>query len=95
MQAVTTIQTTNASRYLGQFCKHFAHKTAVDFDAGNKAGQVKFTPGLCDLRADDDTLVITVSGDTENDIAALKDVTARHLIRFAFREEITMDWRPA
>jgi hypothetical protein len=93
MQAIATIHTANARRYLGQFCKHFAHKLAVEFDPAFASGKVPFGAGACDLSADDEALTLTVSGDTETDIAALKDVVARHLVRFAFREEITMIWK--
>jgi hypothetical protein len=36
---------------------------------------------------------MTVAGETEQNITALEDVAARHLVRFAFREELTPEWR--
>jgi len=93
MQAIATIQTAHAKRYLGQFCKHFAHKLPVELDPAYASGKVPFGAGICDLYADEDALSLTISGDTETDIAALKGVVSRHLIRFAFREEIEVDWK--
>jgi hypothetical protein len=46
MQATATIQTPNARRYLGQFCKHFAHKLPVELDPAYASGKVPFGP-LC------------------------------------------------
>jgi hypothetical protein len=93
MQATATIPTANAKRYLGQFCKHFAHKLPVELDPDLAAGKVQFGAGICNLRAGDETLSMTISGDTETDIAALRNVVQRHLIRFAFREEMALDWK--
>jgi hypothetical protein len=95
MQSVATIQTNAARRYLGQFCKHFAHKAPVDLDPALASGQVTFSAGTCRLTADEDTLTLQVSGETPADIATLEDVTARHLIRFAFREDLALMWTPA
>jgi hypothetical protein len=92
MQSQATIQTENAKRYLGQFCKHFAHKTAVELDPALASGQVKFGPGLCRLSADERTLTLDVSAETDENIATLQDVVERHLVRFAFREELTLAW---
>jgi hypothetical protein len=96
MQSTATIHTTAATRYLGQFCKHFAHKLPVDLDPANASGQVTFDPGaVCRLSAGDDTLTLNVIADTAEQIARLQDVTVRHLVRFAFREELTVNWGEA
>jgi len=93
MQSQAIIQTANAKRYLGQFCKHFAHKLPVELDPALASGQVKFGSGLCRLAADDDLLTMDLDAETAESIAALQDVVERHLVRFAFREEIALAWR--
>jgi len=92
MQSQATIQTANAKRYLGQFCKHFAHKLPVQLDPAFASGQVTFGAGLCRLSADEDTLTLEVGAETGETIAQVQGVVERHLIRFAFREELTMAW---
>ncbi len=93
MQATATIQTAHARRYLGQFCKHFAHKLPVELDPAFASGKVPFGPGLCRLYADDEALELNVQAETADDIAKLEDVVSRHLVRFAFREDLTFDWQ--
>jgi len=92
MQSQAIIQTANARRYLGQFCKHFAHKLPVAIDPALASGQVNFSAGLCRLSADEDTLTLEVGAETGENIATLQDVVERHLVRFAFREELAMAW---
>jgi hypothetical protein len=95
MRAQAIIQTENARRYLGQFCKHFAHKLPVDLAADNTAGIVTFGAGTCTMAADPSVLTLTVAGETAEAMATLRDVVERHLVRFAFREEIAPEWRQA
>jgi len=94
MQSHSIIRTANAKRYLGQFCKHFAHKLPVDLDPALASGQVKFGAGLCRLAADEGALTVDITADTTESVTTLQDITARHLARFAFREELTVNWRP-
>jgi hypothetical protein len=93
MQATATIATPNARRYLGQFCKHFAHKLPVEHTESNETGQVTFTAGTVTLDATETTLRLSLTTPTPENLPTLQDVVARHLIRFAFREPITLDWR--
>jgi hypothetical protein len=95
MQSVATLQTDAARRYLGQFCKHFAHKLPVDLDPALASGTVTFGAGTCRLAADEQTLTLDVTGESPAVITTLQDVVARHLVRFAFREELALVWTPA
>lgn len=92
MSAVATarVPTEKASRYLQQLCKHFAHKLPVTFD--EHAGSISFSIGECALAADADTLTITATAPVEGDMDQLKDVIVRHLVRFAFREDLQVEW---
>jgi uncharacterized protein len=93
VQSTVDIETANASKYLQQLCKHFAHKTNVTFD--DKLGEIAFTMGDCHLKAHDGILSITVTVPNEAQLAQLQDVVVRHLVRFAFRETLRIDWRAA
>jgi hypothetical protein len=92
MQAFASIETPNAKRYLSQFCKHFAHKTEVELADSNEAGAVTFSIGICRLHADATTLTLALTPTTPDDKTNLQSVVERHLIRFAFREDIAFTW---
>ncbi|OBY28398.1 DUF2218 domain-containing protein [Leisingera sp. JC1] len=85
-------ETPNASKYLQQLCKHFAHKVAVEHD-GNR-GTIALGMGPATLRATENTLTAEVTAPDAADLAEARDIIDRHLIRFAFREEFeAMDWQ--
>jgi len=86
------VSTPKASRYLQQFCKHFAHKLPVTFD--KVSGHVPFDGGDCDLAAEDGTLILTLTVPDPERMHQLQDVVARHLLRFAFRDDLKVDWHP-
>ena len=92
-RSVADVATPHASRYLQQLCKHFAHRLPVTFDPA--AGHIAFDGGDCRLAATDGLLSLTVTASGAEQRARLEDVVARHLVRFAFREDMTIDWRAA
>ncbi len=79
-------QTENASRYLQQLCKHFAHKIPVTFDA--REGRCVFSCGTAVLIADVGALRINALAEDAEGLAQTKDVIESHLLRFAFREDL-------
>lgn len=89
----TAIPTAQASRYLQQLCKHFAHKRPVSFDPHH--GKIGFDIGDCRLAADGGALSIEVISPGAAQLEQLKDVVIRHLARFAFREELAVTWQDA
>jgi hypothetical protein len=93
MQVEGVVKTENARRYLGQFCKHFAHKLPAEFADDFSAGRVAFFIGACSLIADDEALRMTVTSESEEGLLQLQDVAIRHLVRFAFREELRIVWQ--
>jgi uncharacterized protein len=88
-----TIETASASKHLQQLCKHFAHKTTVTFDP--TAGRIALSSGDCELAASDNVLTISLVAADDTYMAQLQDVVVRHLVRFAFRETLQIDWRAA
>jgi hypothetical protein len=89
-RSVATIQTEHASRYLQQLCKHFAHKLPVTFDPS--VGQIEFSIGLCRLSASEAALMLDLVAPESEQMPQLQDVVVRHLVRFAFREELAIEW---
>lgn len=89
--AHTEIATAHASRYLQQLCKHFAHKLPVEFDPAQ--GSIAFGPNQCRLAADEARLRIELTVPDAEEMPRLQDAVVRHLVRFAFREELAVAWR--
>jgi hypothetical protein len=92
MQSVATITTPQAARYLTQLCKHFEHKFAVSHNGGQ--GRIPFPMGACALTAADGILTLTAEAPDEAALAQLENVVERHLVRFAFREDLALTWHP-
>lgn len=93
IRSTAEVATASASRYLQQLCKHFAHKIPAGFTPTQ--GSLTFPLGQVALAADAERLSITVSADDAERLGELCEVVARHLVRFAFREEPAIDWRAA
>jgi uncharacterized protein len=89
-RASARVATAEASKYLQQLCKHFQHKLPASFDAA--AGSISFSAGEVRLAAEAEALMISLESPTGEDLERLKDVVARHLLRFAFREELSIAW---
>ena len=93
VRSTAEVATPHASRYLQQLCKHFAHKRPVSCDPGT--GHIAFDIGGCRLDAADARLTLSLESPDADQMVRLQAVVARHLVRFAFREELQFDWRPA
>jgi uncharacterized protein len=90
--AVARVPTAHASRYLQQLCKHWSHKYPVEFTPHN--GRIEMSAAVLILDADPDGLGLRLTAEPEN-LERMEGVVADHLNRFAFREELVFDWKPA
>lgn len=86
------VETETASRYLQQLCKHFAHKVEVRFDPTE--GEVRFDIGICRMKAEAGQLVLETEALLPENRTRLEDVVAQHLLRFAFRDNLKVEWQP-
>ncbi|MCA1971681.1 MAG: DUF2218 domain-containing protein [Caenispirillum sp.] len=86
-----------AAKYLGQLCKHFAHKITVDYDAEAcpDEGLCHFPWGTCRMTAEDGGLTVAVTAASPEGIDRIRAVVDDHLGRFAWREKLALEWRPA
>ncbi|MCB4456833.1 DUF2218 domain-containing protein [Leisingera sp. McT4-56] len=85
-------ETPNASKYLRQLCKHFAHKVPVDHN--DTRGTIALGMGPATLQATENTLTAEVTAPAPADLAEARGIIDRHLARFAFREEFeAMTWQ--
>ena len=80
------------ARYLGQLCKHFAHKLPVTLEEAR--GSIAFPMGTCRLEAAEGLLLLRAEADGAEALERLQEVVGRHLLRFAFRAPPAIDWRP-
>lgn len=90
MHSEARVATERASRYLQQLCKHFAHKLPTSQTP--QEGRIEFSVGVCALRAEPATLVLTADAPDAASLERLEDVVARHLERFAFRDKPEICW---
>jgi hypothetical protein len=86
------VATNMPRRYLGQLCKHFQHRLPVMLD--DWQGRIKFPAGVCDLdaAAEGGILRMRLTAGDEVSLSRLEDVVARHFERFAFRDDLKVDW---
>jgi Uncharacterized protein conserved in bacteria len=87
----TVVATPNASRYLQQLCKHFAHKVTVEYTP--QEAKVDFPFGDCRMWADEAELRIECASDSEDALARARFVIDDHLGRFAWREKPAIVWQ--
>ena len=102
VSAHALVATDQASRYLQQLCKHWSHNLQVEFTPEN--GTVIFPkdvrgadfPGdaVVTFNAVEGGLDLRIDASSSEQLEGLKGVVARHLDRFAFREnELQYDWK--
>lgn len=93
MQVSTVrVPTAHAAKYIQQLCKHWAHKLRTELDGD--AGVVTFEGAVARMKADEKELVVRLEAESEETRDVIKDVIARHLDRFAFREApLPFAWR--
>ena len=90
-EARASVPTESGSKYVQQLCKHWAHKLPVTLEGDT--GVVTFDAAIATMRADATSIEVSIRGEDREAIERLKDVVARHLDRFAFREApLTFDW---
>ncbi|MCP1170525.1 DUF2218 domain-containing protein [Limimaricola litoreus] len=77
-------RTPNASRYLQQLCKHFAHKVEVSYDSHSGRAAMPFGP--VSLKATEEELIVALSVENGPALARARKVIDDHLARFAYRE---------
>ena len=85
-----TASTGHASLYLKKLCRHFSHKVETEFD--DHQGAIHFPFGTCELSADATSLQLHCQADSDQ-LATLRDVIERHLVRFATRDTLTVNWQ--
>jgi hypothetical protein len=84
------VVTSRSARYLGQLCKHFAHRIPASFSGAQ--GRVESLTGTCEMEASSNVLVLRASAADAPSLSQVEEVVARHLERFAFRDKPEITW---
>ena len=91
LQSTARVSTPKAAIYMKQLCRHFGHKWEVAFT--DVDGSVEFPYGRCTLKAEADVLELAATAGDEESLERLQRVAAAHLVRFAFRDDLQIDWQ--
>src|SRR5215218_5028423 len=89
--ATAFVETARPQRYIKQLVSHFGNKVTTQLT--DDGGRLQFDFGTCDLRALEASIELVGTADDAAQLETLKDVVARHLIRFGSNEELTVSWR--
>ncbi len=84
------VATERSQRYIKQLVSHFGNK--VQTELTDQGGRLEFDFGTCDLKAMSDGIELVGTADDEAQLETLKDVVARHLVRFGTNDELTVSW---
>jgi hypothetical protein len=91
MKSQATLTTPKAERYIAQLCKHFQHKVPANYDG--PTGWIELPMGRADLRAEPETLTLSLTAQTAETLEKTRAVIQSHLERFAFREDLDFAWQ--
>ena len=91
--SVGRVVTETPERYAKQLCDHLGRRSVVEFADGN--GRIVLTAGVLVLRSEPGLLTLSAEAKTDDDLAAVQDVAARHLERFGRRTELQVEWSGA
>ena len=87
-RAVVTTQ--SPSLNIKKLCRHFSHKAEVRFDDTSADIQFPFGEGRC--LAQEGVLIMEVEAMDDDLLARAEHVMSDHLIRFAHRESLSVEW---
>jgi caffeoyl-CoA O-methyltransferase len=89
--SIAEISTSRPARYIKQLVSHLGVKAEAEL-AGDGRGTISLGQGSCVLRAAGDRLELIAAAADRPALAHVQDVVARHLVRFAAGEELTVVW---
>ncbi|WP_020579162.1 DUF2218 domain-containing protein [Actinopolymorpha alba] len=89
--STSQVATGRPERYIKQLISHLGQKATADL-GGDGRGVITFQHGRCVLTPAGDHLVMIATAADVGALADVQDVVARHLLRFAAQEELTVDW---
>ena len=89
--ATATAKTDHAARYLQQLAMHWSHKARVNMTP--QVATIAFPNGdHLALQASANRLTLQVFAHDDGHLPQFREVIEKHILRFAFREELTFSW---
>jgi caffeoyl-CoA O-methyltransferase len=79
-------------RYIKQLVSHFGNKVTTELT--NEGGRLEFDFGVCELKAAPTGIELIGSAEDALQLETLKDVVARHLVRFGVNDQLKVSWTP-
>lgn len=86
------IKTLEAKKYMTALCKHWSHKFEnLTYD--DAKGHIPFRENVSlDMFVEPDILVVELTTPNEEEALRMEGVFVNHLERFAFREQLNIEW---
>jgi caffeoyl-CoA O-methyltransferase len=92
VSATAFVVTSRPERYIKQLVSHFGNKVKTELtDEGER---LEFDFGVCELKAAPTGIELTGTAEDAVQLETLKDVVARHLVRFGVNDQLTVSWTP-
>lgn len=92
LYSTARVVTDRPHRYIKQLVSHMGHKVPTELDEDR--GSIMFSRGSCLLVASTAHFDMIVKAGAADAIAAVEDTITRHLLRFATKDALTVDWLP-
>jgi caffeoyl-CoA O-methyltransferase len=86
------VVTSRPERYIKQLVSHFGNKVRTELT--EEGGRLQFDFGVCDLKAAPTGIELIGTAEDAAQLETLKDVVARHLVRFGVNDQLTVTWTP-
>lgn len=93
MKSIAKIETQEGSNYIGKLCRHFRHKIETSYTENE--GKAIFPKGICVMTATPRELMLEIDAPDQETVEKIQGVLERHLVKFAFRENLTITWLDA
>lgn len=90
-KSTSNIKTSAGSSYIGKLCRHFAHKIKTEYTP--TTGKAEFPAGICQMHASTEHLIFEIDADNSEGLEKIKGVLERHLIKFAYKEDLIITWQ--
>ena len=86
------VVTSRPERYIKQLVSHFGNKVKTELT--DEGGSLEFEFGVCELKAAPTGIELSGTAEDAAQLETLKDVVARHLVRFGVNDQLTVTWTP-
>lgn len=92
LHSTARVVTDRPHRYIKQLVSHMGHKVPTELD--EERGCIMFSRGSCLLVASTARFDMIVKAGAADAVAAVEDTITRHLLRFATKDALTVEWLP-